>query len=90
MHQVKPRPPLPSTAFTLPAKFYADAALFAREEETFFSGMWMSVGRLEDIPTPGSYIVRTIAEGLGGSVTVTSEPDQGATFTLFLPRRSSS
>jgi signal transduction histidine kinase len=34
--------------------------------------------------------VRTIAEGLGGSVTVTSEPDQGATFTLFLPRRSSS
>jgi Rieske 2Fe-2S family protein len=29
--------------------------------------MWMSVGRLDDIPTPGSYIVRTIA---GDSVVV--------------------
>lgn len=61
MLPIKPRPPLPSTAFTLPARFYADPSLFAREQEVFFRGMWMAVGRLEDIPTPGSYIVRTIA-----------------------------
>ena len=58
---IKLRPPLPPTAFTLPARFYTDAGLFAREQDTFFRGMWMSVGRLDDIPTPGSYIVRTIA-----------------------------
>jgi Rieske 2Fe-2S family protein len=57
----KTRPPLPSTAFTLPARFYTDPSLFAREQDTFFRGMWMSIGRLDDIPTPGSYIVRTIA-----------------------------
>jgi signal transduction histidine kinase len=36
----------------------------------------------------GLYIVRTIAEGLGGSVTVASEPNVGTTFTVVLPRRS--
>ncbi len=51
MLRIKPRPPLPSTAFTLPARFYTDPGLFAREQEIFFRGMWMSVGRLEDIFT---------------------------------------
>jgi signal transduction histidine kinase len=37
----------------------------------------------------GLYIVRTIAEGLHGSVMVASELGRGTTFTVFLPRRSS-
>lgn len=36
----------------------------------------------------GLYIVRTIAESLGGSVEVTSEEGQGSVFTLHLPRQA--
>jgi signal transduction histidine kinase len=34
----------------------------------------------------GLYIVRRIAEGLGGSATVSSQPDAGTTITVQLPR----
>lgn len=57
----KSRPPLPSTALTLPARFYTDPALFAREQEVFFRGMWMSVCRIEDISAAGSYKVCDVA-----------------------------
>ena len=66
------RPPLPPTAFTLPARFYTDPALFAREQEIFFRGMWTSVGRIDDIPTVGSYIVRSIA---GDSIIIVRATD---------------
>jgi signal transduction histidine kinase len=33
----------------------------------------------------GLFIARSIAEAHGGSLEVTSGPDQGATFTLTLP-----
>ena len=61
MLRITPRAPLPPTAFTLPARFYTDAALFAREQELFFRGMWMSVGRLEELTSVGSFIVRSVA-----------------------------
>ncbi len=61
MVRVKLRPPLSSAAFTLPARFYTDAAVFAREQEIFFRAMWMCVGRLDDLPTLGSYLVRSVA-----------------------------
>lgn len=57
----KPRDPLPSTAFTLPARYYTDAVLFAREEEVFFRRMWVCAGRLEDIPARGRYLTREYA-----------------------------
>lgn len=34
----------------------------------------------------GLYIVRQIVEALGGTIRVASEPDQGSTFTVTLPR----
>ena len=34
----------------------------------------------------GLYLVRSIAEGQGGYVKVSSQPGQGSTFSLCLPR----
>jgi Rieske 2Fe-2S family protein len=56
----KPRDVLPSTAFTLPARYYTDATLFDRDVETFFRRMWVCVGRLEEIPLDGSFITRDL------------------------------
>lgn len=64
---IKPRAPLPPTAFTLPARYYVDPSLFAREQDVFFRGMWMSVCRVEDIATAGAFIVCSIA---GDSIVV--------------------
>ena len=46
---------------TLPARFYADAEQFALELERFFGTMWVAVGRSDDIPAAGDYMLRTIA-----------------------------
>ena len=35
----------------------------------------------------GLYLVRQIAEGHGGFVKVRSQPGQGSTFSLYLPRK---
>ena len=55
------RETLPTTALTLPARYYTDPGLFEREREIFVRRMWMCIGRLEDIPARGRYLVRTIA-----------------------------
>jgi Rieske 2Fe-2S family protein len=57
----KPRPPLPPTAFTLPAKYYTDRALFDREQELFFRQMWVCVGRFEELESYGSFMTRHVA-----------------------------
>ncbi len=36
----------------------------------------------------GLYIVRTIVDGLGGTIRLVSKPNEGATFTVELPLRS--
>jgi Rieske 2Fe-2S family protein len=72
MLPIKPRPPLPSAAFTLPARFYTDAAVFAREQEIFFRGMWMCVGRFEELAGVGSFVVRSIA---GDSIIIVRDSD---------------
>ncbi len=46
---------------TLPARYYTDEALFAKERDRFFGRMWVAAGRAEDIPTPGDFVVREIA-----------------------------
>jgi len=57
----KPRPTLPTDAFTLPARYYTEPAIFEREQEKFVRRLWMSVARLEDISSPGTYVTRDIA-----------------------------
>lgn len=55
---------------TLPASYYVDPEHFTRERERFFGGMWVCVGRVEDVATPGDYILREIC---GESVIVTRD-----------------
>lgn len=57
----KPRPPLPPDAYTLPARYYTDRALFDRELDVFFRRMWVCVGRFEELPEAGSFIARHLA-----------------------------
>jgi Rieske 2Fe-2S family protein len=52
---------LPTTAFTLPARYYADPRVFDREMDVFYRRMWVGVCRLEEIPAPGSYVTREVA-----------------------------
>src|SRR5215510_11443989 len=57
----KPRPTLPTEAFTLPARYYTDENVFYREQERFTRRMWISVARVEDLSTPGTYVTRDVA-----------------------------
>jgi Rieske 2Fe-2S family protein len=78
----KSRETLPGTAFTLPARYYTDRALFERELELFYRRMWVGVGRLEEIPERGSYLTREIA---GDSILVlrpTGDDDVRAFFNV--------
>ncbi|HEX5819218.1 MAG TPA: aromatic ring-hydroxylating dioxygenase subunit alpha [Gemmatimonadales bacterium] len=46
---------------TLPARYFTDPGVFHEERERFFAGMWVYVGRAEEIAGPGDYIVREVA-----------------------------
>jgi Rieske 2Fe-2S family protein len=58
----KPRVTLPDTAFTLPARYYTDPTVFERERQVFYRDRWVGVCRLEDVPSRGAWISRTIAD----------------------------
>ena len=47
---------------------------FAREQARFFGDMWVCVARIEDLATPGDYVLRDIA---GESVIVTRDGSGG-------------
>jgi Rieske 2Fe-2S family protein len=66
---VKPRDVMPQGATTLPAAFYTDAAFFRREMDALFATMWICAGRVEQVATPGQFILREV---LGESIIVTS------------------
>jgi phenylpropionate dioxygenase-like ring-hydroxylating dioxygenase large terminal subunit len=51
----------PEPRQTLPARYYTDPDLFRREQERFFSRMWVCVGRDEEIAEPGRYVLRDVA-----------------------------
>nr|WP_238846215.1 aromatic ring-hydroxylating dioxygenase subunit alpha [Nocardia terpenica] len=46
---------------TLPGRFYTDAEIFAREQETIFERMWFCAVRAADLDKPGAY--RTVQVG---------------------------
>ncbi|MEX2662847.1 MAG: aromatic ring-hydroxylating dioxygenase subunit alpha [Vicinamibacterales bacterium] len=66
---VKPRDVMPQGATTLPAPFYTDAAFFTREMDALFATMWICAGRVEQVATPGQFILRDV---LGEAVIITS------------------
>jgi choline monooxygenase len=57
---------------TLPASWYADEAILAAERERIFARSWQWVGRMDQLPQPGSYFA---AEA--GHVPVVVVRDQG-------------
>jgi Rieske 2Fe-2S family protein len=79
---IKSRPPMPPTAYTLPAKYYVDPGLFAREQDVFFRRMWVCVGRFEELPEYGSFVARPVA---GDSLFLvrTSRPGEPAAVKAF-------
>ena len=59
---------MPDSARTLPARYYTDPALFARELDGLFGRMWFYVGRSEEASRPGQYFIR---ETNGHNIVVT-------------------
>ena len=47
---------------TLAGRAYHDPAVWAEEGERIFATEWICVGREEELPRPGSYLVREVAE----------------------------
>ena len=50
-----------SEAMTLPQQYYTDPAHFQREMEAIHFDMWLCAGRAHQIPNPGDYFTRRIA-----------------------------
>lgn len=78
----KSRQTLPATALTLPARYYTDRALFDKEREFFYRRMWVGVGRLEDLPARGHYLVREVAGDSVVVVRAAAEEDVRAFFNV--------
>lgn len=57
---------------TLAGRDYASEAVYAEERERIWFGGWICIGRVEEIPTPGDYLVRDLA---GESIIVTRNRD---------------
>ncbi len=47
---------------TLPRRFYADPEFYRRELERFYFSRWICAGRADQIPNPGDFFVRTVAD----------------------------
>ncbi|MFI5178690.1 MAG: aromatic ring-hydroxylating dioxygenase subunit alpha [Vicinamibacterales bacterium] len=78
----KSRDALPAAALTLPARYYTDRAVFDKERDLFYRRMWVGVGRLEDLPARGSYLVREVAGDSVLVVRTTTEGDVRAFFNV--------
>ncbi|TMA51497.1 MAG: Rieske 2Fe-2S domain-containing protein, partial [Deltaproteobacteria bacterium] len=45
----------------VPAAVFTSAEQFEREREQIFRKVWLNVGRVEQIPHPGDYLVKDLA-----------------------------
>jgi nitrite reductase/ring-hydroxylating ferredoxin subunit len=70
--------PSSSTPKTLPARYYTDPEVFRREMESFFSRMWVCVGREEQMSKAGGYFLREVD---GESIIITR--DQAGSVRAF-------
>jgi Rieske 2Fe-2S family protein len=61
-------------ATTLPQSYYTDPAWFQREMEAVHFDMWLCAGRAAQIPSPGDYFVRNVANA---SVIITRDEQGG-------------
>ena len=64
---------------TLPRRFYADPDFYSAELDRFYFRRWICAGRADQIPEPGDYFARTIADE---SIVVTRDAS-GAIHALF-------
>jgi len=64
---------------TLPAKYYTDPRIFAREMERFYGRRWICAGRVEAIPHPGDYFLREI----GGESLIVVRDSAGAVRAFY-------
>ena len=56
-----PRRPPPVTP-GLPGRYYVDPAIHEREKERLFYAKWLCAGRETDLPEPGHYLTRQVAD----------------------------
>ncbi len=47
---------------TIPSRYYYEEAIYQREKELIFHDMWFYVGRANEIPNAGDYMVRQIVD----------------------------
>src|SRR5215472_364419 len=50
-----------SDATTLPQRYYTDPQWFQREMEAIHFDMWLCAGRTGQIPSPGDFFLRSVA-----------------------------
>ena len=50
-----------TVATTLPARYYTDPDLFRDELERFYCESWICAGRANQVPMPGDYFLRDVA-----------------------------
>jgi glycine betaine catabolism A len=63
---------MPPDKRTLPARYYVDPAVFAKERSRIFATMWVCAGRTEEVAATGDFVLRDIA---GESVIITRRKD---------------
>ena len=54
--------PIAEQSYTLPAHYYYDPEIYAREQETIWYKTWQYACSLQDLPEPGSYITTMILD----------------------------
>ncbi len=72
-------PLFPSTdghSFRIDAEIYLSAERFKAEIEHVFRKSWLNVGRIEQLPGPGSYVVKELP-GIAASVVITRDAGGG-------------
>jgi choline monooxygenase len=65
--------------YTLPASWYADPGVLAREQERVFKHTWQYIGRLQEVDGPGSYFA-----GRAGDVPIVVVRDREGTLRGFV------